>query len=68
MTSLTTLLVLGALLFAGGEQVSGFATALSIGVAVGTYSSIYVAANVLLMMGISKQDLALPEKEGGDTP
>ena len=63
VTSLTTLLVLGALLFAGGEQVSGFATALSIGVVVGTYSSIYVAANVLLAMGISKQDLALPEKE-----
>ena len=63
VTSLTTLLVLSALLFAGGEQISGFATALSIGVVVGTYSSIYVAANVLLTMGISKQDLALPEKE-----
>ncbi len=63
VTSLTTLLVLGALLFAGGEQIAGFATALSIGVVVGTYSSIYVAANVLLTMGISKQDLALPEPE-----
>ena len=40
-----------------------FATALAIGVVVGTYSSIYVAANVLLAMGISKQDLALPDKE-----
>ena len=68
VTSLTTLLVLGALLFAGGEQVSGFATALSIGVVVGTYSSIYVAANVLLAMGISKQDLALPEKEDEAVP
>ena len=64
VTSLTTLLVLGALLIAGGEQISGFATALAIGVVVGTYSSIYVAANVLLAMGISKEDLALPEKEG----
>ena len=64
VTSLTTLMVLGALLLAGGEQISGFATALSIGVVVGTYSSIYVAANVLLAMGISKQDLALPEREG----
>ena len=63
VTSLTTLMVLGALLFAGGEQISGFATALGIGVLVGTYSSIYVAANVLLAMGVSKQDLALPEKE-----
>lgn len=72
VTSLTTLLVLGALLFAGGEQVAGFATALAIGVLVGTYSSIYVAANVLLAMGVSKQDLALPEpveKEGaGQAP
>ena len=66
VTSLTTLLVLSALLFAGGEQISGFATALAIGVVVGTYSSIYVAANVLLAMGISKQDLALPEKEGAE--
>ena len=64
VTSLTTLLVLGALLVAGGEQVAGFATALGIGVVVGTYSSIYVAANALLAMGITKQDLALPEKEG----
>ena len=68
VTSLTTLLVLGALLLAGGEQVAGFATALSIGVVVGTYSSIYVAANVLLAMGITKQDLALPEKEGVEAP
>ena len=64
VTSLTTLLVLVVLLLVAGEQISGFATALTIGVVVGTYSSIYVAANVLLAMGISKQDLALPEKEG----
>ena len=64
VTSLTTLLVLGALLLAGGEQIAGFATALAIGVVVGTYSSIYVAANVLLAMGVTKQDMALPEKEG----
>lgn len=63
VTSLTTLLVLGALLISGGEQIRGFATALTIGVLVGTYSSIYVAANVLLTLGISKEDLMLPEKE-----
>jgi len=69
VTSLTTLLVLVVLLLVAGEQIAGFATALTIGVVVGTYSSIYVAANVLLTMGISKQDLALPEKEGvEDTP
>ena len=66
VTSLTTLLVLVVLLIVAGEQISGFATALTIGVVVGTYSSIYVAANVLLAMGISKQDLALPEREGAD--
>ena len=66
VTSLTTLLVLVVLLIVAGDQISGFATALTIGVVVGTYSSIYVAANVLLAMGITKQDLALPEREGAD--
>ncbi|MDH5738496.1 MAG: protein translocase subunit SecF, partial [Gammaproteobacteria bacterium] len=68
VTSLTTLLVLVALLFLGGEMVRGFALALIIGVAVGTYSSIYVAANVLLMLKIDKEDLAVPVKEGADDP
>ena len=67
VTSLTTLLVLTALLIAGGEQISGFATALTIGVIVGTYSSIYVAANILLMLNISTEDLAVQPKEGSDT-
>lgn len=66
VTSLTTLLVLVALLVAAGEQIRGFATALTIGVVVGTYSSIYVAASMLLALGISKEDLTLPEKEGQD--
>lgn len=63
VTSLTTLLVLLALLFAGGEQIHNFALALTIGVVVGTYSSIYVAANVLLAMKISREDLLPPEVE-----
>ena len=67
VTSLTTLLVLIALLAAGGEQIRGFATALTIGVVVGTYSSIYVAANMLLALGVTKEDLMLPEKEAADT-
>ena len=62
-TSLTTLLVLLALLFLGGELIHNFALALTIGVAVGTYSSIYVVTLVLLMMGISRDDLLVPEKE-----
>ena len=63
VTSLTTLFVLLALLLAGGEVISGFATALSIGVVTGTYSSIYVAANVLLIMNITREDLLAPEPE-----
>lgn len=66
VTSLTTLLVLVALLVAAGEQIRGFATALTIGVVIGTYSSIYVAASMLLALGISKEDLTLPEREGDD--
>jgi len=62
-TSMTTLLVLLALLFLGGELIHNFALALTIGVAVGTYSSIYVVTLVLLMMGISREDLLVSEKE-----
>jgi len=63
VTSLTTLLVLLALLIAGGEGIRGFAAALTIGVVVGTYSSIFVAANVLLLLNIKREDLLIPEKE-----
>lgn len=66
MTSITTLLVLFALYLFGGEMIRGFAEALIIGVGVGTYSSIYVAANVLLAMNVSKEDLMVPEKEGAE--
>ena len=68
VTSLTTLLVLVTLLLLGGELISGFATGLIIGVVIGTYSSIYVASNILVVMGISQEDLAIPEKEGVDDP
>ncbi|MDF2181313.1 protein translocase subunit SecF [Neptuniibacter sp. CAU 1671] len=63
VTSLTTLLVLVALALVGGEMIHGFAMALLVGVVIGTYSSIYVAANVLLMMGICKEDLMPPEEK-----
>ncbi len=66
VTSLTTLMVLTALLVAGGEGISGFAIALTIGVVVGTYSSIYVAANMLLLLKIERRDLLVPEKENAD--
>ncbi len=64
ITSLTTVLVLLALFYFGGEIIHGFSVALLVGVLVGTYSSIYVASNVLLGMNISKEDLMLPVKEG----
>lgn len=63
VTSLTTLFVLLALLVAGGEGIQGFAAALTIGVVVGTYSSIFVAANVLLLLNITREDLLIPERE-----
>ena len=63
MTSLTTLLVLLALFFLGGEIIHGFAVALLIGVLVGTYSSIYVASSTILTMGITKEDMLPSEKE-----
>jgi len=66
VTSLTTLLVLFALAILGGEMINNFAFALIIGVTIGTYSSIYVAANTLLAMGISKEDLMIPVKEGAE--
>ena len=63
MTSLTTLLVLFALFYLGGEVIHSFAGALLIGVVIGTYSSIYVASTTILAMGISKEDLLPSEKE-----
>lgn len=66
VTSLTTLLVLAALALFGGEMINGFAIALIVGVGVGTYSSIYVAANVLLLLNVSKEDLMIPVKEGAE--
>ena len=66
VTSLTTMLVLGALALFGGEMINGFAIALLVGVFIGTYSSIYVAANALLLMSISKEDLMIPVKEGAE--
>ena len=65
-TSLTTLLVLVSLAVFGGEMINAFAVALIVGIIIGTYSSIYVASNVLLMMNVNKEDLMVPVKEGAD--
>ncbi len=64
VTSITTALVLIALALLGGEIIHNFAIALLIGVGIGTYSSIYVASPIVLALGITKEDLMLPVKEG----
>lgn len=68
ITSLTTVLVLLALFFLGGQLIHGFATALLFGVFIGTYSSIFIASSLAFMLGISREDLLPPEidKEGED--
>ena len=66
ITSFTTLLVLVSILLVGGESTQGFAIALIIGVVIGTYSSIYIASNVILMMNVTREDLMIPIKEGSE--
>jgi len=66
ITSFTTLLVLVSILLVGGESTQGFAIALIIGVVVGTYSSIYIASNVILMMNVTREDMMIPIKEGSE--
>ena len=66
ITSLTTLLVLFSLYFLGGELIKNFALALIFGVLIGTYSSIYIAANALIMMGLNKDHLRVEKPENGD--
>lgn len=63
VTGLTTLLVLMALLFVGGDALYGFSIALIIGIVVGTYSSIYIASATALALNVSTVDLLPPQKE-----
>jgi len=63
MTSGTTSIVVISLLVLGGEALTGFATALLVGIVVGTYSSIYVAGAAALDLGLSQRDLMPPEKK-----
>lgn len=66
VTSGTTLIVLVVLYMYGGELLSGFSSALLVGIVIGTYSSIYVASNLLLGLNIVKEDLMPPVKEGAE--
>ena len=60
-TSLTTVLVLLALYFFGGESLRLFAVALLAGIFIGTYSSIYVASSLLVSLGVTPSDFKEPE-------
>ncbi len=69
-TSISTLLAVGSLLLFGGESLWGFALALFIGVGVGTYSSVYIAAILLIWLKLTREDLIPPvtEDEVDETP
>jgi preprotein translocase subunit SecF len=64
-TSLLTLLAVLALLFFGGEMIHGFSLALTIGIVVGVYSSIYIASAMVLALGASREELLPVQKSGG---
>ena len=68
ITSLTTLLVLIALALLGGEMIYAFSVALIVGIVIGTYSSIYVASNLLLVQNISREDFLEQEVIVDDVP
>lgn len=63
ITALTTLLVLVALLFLGGESIAPFSIALIVGIVIGTYSSIYIASAVSLLLDVTAQDLMPPQAD-----
>lgn len=56
MTSITTLIAVGAMLVFGGDVIRGFALAIFMGVILGTYSSVYVAKNIVLLIGLDRSD------------
>ena len=66
MTSITTLIVVLAMFFLGGELIHGFAIALIIGILVGTYSSIYVASSMIITLNITAESMMPVKKEGED--
>jgi preprotein translocase subunit SecF len=62
MTSVTTLIALAAMLIFGGDVIRGFSFAIFVGVLLGTYSSVYVAKNIVLMIGLDRSEK--PKKDG----
>ncbi|MCU0971938.1 MAG: protein translocase subunit SecF, partial [Gammaproteobacteria bacterium] len=64
MTSVTTMIVLVVLMILGGDMLARFALAIMLGIVVGTYSSIYVASSLALVLGVSRKDMMPVKKEG----
>jgi preprotein translocase subunit SecF len=64
MTSLTTVIALVALLVLGGDVIRGFVFAMTWGVFVGTYSTVFVAGKILLWLGV-KRDWSKPDAAAG---
>jgi preprotein translocase subunit SecF len=62
-TGVTVFMVLFSLLFLGGEVIRGFSLAMIVGIAVGTYASIFVAGTIALELGLKREDLMPPKKE-----
>lgn len=67
MTGVTTLMVLCALFFLGGDIIHVFSLSLIFGIAFGTYSSVFVASSVVIALGLTREDLLQIRKEGVDT-
>jgi preprotein translocase subunit SecF len=63
ITSGTTQIMVLAMLFLGGEVLYGFALALTIGIVVGTYSSVLVASPIVMWLGVSREDFIKPVKQ-----
>jgi preprotein translocase subunit SecF len=66
MTSFLTMLMVIAMLFFGGETLRGFASALTVGIVIGTYSSIFVASALALALKATAADLMPPKQEKGE--
>lgn len=64
MTGVTTIMVVGAMFFLGGDTLHGFSAALLVGILVGTYSSIFVASPAVLALGLQRADMVPVKKEG----
>ena len=56
MTSVTTLIAVGAMMIFGGDVIRGFTFAIFIGIILGTYSSVYVAKNIVLIIGLDRSE------------